>query len=182
MAIALKNSSVAGKIPALADLQPGELAVNSTDGILFVEKNGAEIMKFSNEGDLKYNPVYVGRATMGGKLICRGVREKKLEQTASSATTALDLSTGQFFRVLVSANTTLVFQNAPAGTNSFSFTLVTVNDATAGRAIAFPANVKWDRGIIPPRTTLANAYDTWVFTTDDGGATWSGGLSDQDVK
>ena len=41
--IRLKRSSVAGKVPAIADLQLGEIAVNTTDGKLYLKKSdGAE--------------------------------------------------------------------------------------------------------------------------------------------
>ena len=37
--VKLKRSSVAGKIPAIADLDLGELAINTHDGKLFLKKN-----------------------------------------------------------------------------------------------------------------------------------------------
>lgn len=42
--VKMKRSSVAGKIPATADLELGELAVNTHDGKLFLKKlaNGIE--------------------------------------------------------------------------------------------------------------------------------------------
>lgn len=42
--IILKKSSVAGKVPLAADLQPGELAVNLADGKLFTKTGGGAVL------------------------------------------------------------------------------------------------------------------------------------------
>jgi hypothetical protein len=41
--VLMKRSSVAGKVPALTDIQLGELAINTTDGYLFLKKNVAGV-------------------------------------------------------------------------------------------------------------------------------------------
>jgi hypothetical protein len=38
-----------------------------------------------------------------------------------------------------------------------------VNDATAGRTLAFGNTIKWAGGIVPSRTTTGNAIDIWTF-------------------
>ena len=57
-----------------------------------------------------------------------------------------------------------------------SFTIITVNDATAGRAITWPT-VTWAGGQLPTRTTTANKSDAWSFFTRDAGTTIVGSLS-----
>lgn len=110
----------------------------------------------------------------------------KTTQTASSATTTLQIALADTFKVTIAANTTFVFDmtNVNSGTNVCSFSLITVNDGTAGRAVAFPASVQWAGGSanIPPRTTAANAKDVWTFYTEDGGTTWGGSLSIADQR
>ncbi|MFZ6813536.1 hypothetical protein ACO0K3_03645 [Undibacterium sp. Rencai35W] len=112
-------------------------------------------------------------------------QDVKRTSTASSSTTTIDLAAGDeatFFKVTISANTTLTFTNFPAaiGGEVFTFSLMTVNDATAGRALAFGNTIKWAGGILPPRSTSANAVDIWTFFYENGSL--SGSLSIVDNK
>jgi hypothetical protein len=43
--IKFKRSSVAGKAPIAADLETGELAINTADGILFTKKDNNTIIE-----------------------------------------------------------------------------------------------------------------------------------------
>jgi hypothetical protein len=108
--------------------------------------------------------------------------DTKVSVNGNTTTTTLDLSTGSAFKVTIAANTAFVFINAPTGTDVFSFTLITVNDATAGRAMSFPGTSKYAGGLVPPRTTAANAVDVWSIYTDDAGASWNISLSINDLK
>ena len=55
----LKRSSVAGKIPTTSQLELGEVAINTYDGLMFIKKNvnGTEsIVQIGEEvSDLTYN-------------------------------------------------------------------------------------------------------------------------------
>lgn len=109
--------------------------------------------------------------------------EDTLAVTANSATTNLDLSLSTSFVVTLAANTTFALVNYTAVTNKIgSFSIILVNDATASRTIAWPASVKWAGGLVPPKTTTANAVDIWSFFTYNGGTTWVGSLAMKDVK
>ena len=44
--IILKHSKVAGRVPISTDLALGEVAVNTTDGSLFLKKSNGEIVEF----------------------------------------------------------------------------------------------------------------------------------------
>jgi len=95
-------------------------------------------------------------------------RDNKRIITASTATTSVDLQLvdrATFFKITVAASTTLTFTNFPAAPlgEAFTFSLMTVNDATAGRSIAFGNTIRWSGGILPTRTTSANAVDIWTF-------------------
>ena len=48
--IQLKRSSVTGKIPTAADLEDGELALNTADGILYYKNNQGNISSLSSGG------------------------------------------------------------------------------------------------------------------------------------
>lgn len=104
-------------------------------------------------------------------------QETVVSVTASTATTTLDMSLGSVFVVTISANTAFAFSNFPANTNLSSFTIITVNDATAGRAVTWPAAVTWAGGLLPARTTTANKSDAWAFFTINAGTKIVGSLS-----
>ena len=98
-----------------------------------------------------------------------GAIDKERSITASTSTTTIDFSSpsdkANFFKVTIASSTTINFTNftSAAQNNVFSWTLMTVNDSTAGRAVAFGNTIKWPGGILPPRTTNANAIDIWTF-------------------
>lgn len=98
-------------------------------------------------------------------------RSTVVSVTANTSTTNLDLSLGDIFLVTVAANTTINFTNAPSG--AYAFTVHLINDATAGRTVAFQT-AKYADGAPPPRTTAANATDIYSFYTVDSGATYIG--------
>ena len=112
-------------------------------------------------------------------------RERKRAVTASTSTISIDLNTGDqasVFKLTLSANTTLTFTNPPPVPNgeTFSFVLMTLNDATAGRALAFGNTIKWAGGIVPPRNTSANSLSVWTFLIENG--VYYGSLSIDDAK
>ena len=111
--------------------------------------------------------------------------ENKRSIVANTASTSINLNTGDkatLFKVTISANTSITFANPPEALNgeSFSFSVMTVNDSTAGRAVAFGNSIKWAGGVLPPRTTSANAVDVWTFFIEGG--VYYGSLSIIDAK
>ena len=99
----------------------------------------------------------------------------------SSGVTVIDLSLATAFFVNITTNTSFSFINFPAGGDLISFTIITRNDGTSGRAVAFPSSVQWANGVIPPRTTGAWKADVWTFLTHDAGITIPASLSIADV-
>jgi hypothetical protein len=127
---------------------------------------------------LSYNPV-------SGLPVFRTARDKVRNITANTTATTIDLNNGDdatVFKVTVAANTTITFTNPPPSPNGeiFSFTLITINDATAGRGLAFGNTIQWAGGNLPPRTTSANAKDLWNFYIDGG--IYGGSLAINDQK
>lgn len=112
-------------------------------------------------------------------------REVRRTASATTASTAVSLNNGDkatFIKLTIASNTTITFVDLPTFTDGqvFTFTLMTVNDGTAGRAVAFGNTVKWAGGILPPRTTAANAIDIWTFFIENG--LIHGSLSISDAK
>ena len=81
----------------------------------------------------------------------------------ATATTNIDLSTGNVFTVNMGLNiTTFTFTNPGVGTYLIKF----VQDATGTRDITFPAAWKWAGGVIPSLTNTANKLDIVTLIYD----------------
>ena len=48
--IQLRRSAVAGKVPTITDLEDGELAINTADGIIYYKNSGGTISSLSSGG------------------------------------------------------------------------------------------------------------------------------------
>lgn len=116
----------------------------------------------------------------------RGIGTEHLETVnATTATTPLELSKASAWVVNVGASTAIQFNIAgtpDAAGKMIEFSLTTINDATANRAISWPVNVRWVDGVTPPRTLAANGRDEYYFTSSDNKVTWTGSLSNANIK
>ena len=99
--------------------------------------------------------------------------------TNTTSSYAIDISTGNVFNLILSANCTFTFTNPPASGVSCSFTLILAQDGTGSRTATWPAAVKWPGGTAPTLSTAAGAIDVLTFTTVDGGTTWLGAVAGQ---
>jgi len=93
--------------------------------------------------------------------------------TGTAAT--IDLNAGTFATATLTGNCVFTFSNPVSGASSF--TLLLINDATAGRTITWPPAVRWPGGTIPTRTTTANRADVYTFFTVNSGTVWYGNLA-----
>ncbi|WP_314407317.1 hypothetical protein [Pseudomonas kuykendallii] len=83
----------------------------------------------------------------------------------------LDLASPAGFRVVLTADTTLAFSNVPVG-RVVVFTVTFVQDATGGRVVNYPGNVKGDGGgVVAQPATAPGSVTVQSFYIDDGGAT-----------
>ncbi len=81
----------------------------------------------------------------------------------ATATTNIDLSTGNVFTVNMGLNvTSFTFTNPGVGTYLIKF----VQDATGTRDITFPTAWKWAGGVIPSLTNTANKLDIVTLIYD----------------
>lgn len=155
---------------------------------------GATVSASSIIAGLGYTPFSSKGGVLGGALTVNGLvtanqgfsltgymLENLATINANTPTTSLDLSLASDYVITVSANTAISFStaNIPAiPTNTvLGFAVATINNATGGWAVAFPANVKWANAQIPQRSTAANSRDEWYFYTENGGVSWIGSLS-----
>jgi hypothetical protein len=99
----------------------------------------------------------------------------------SGATPTVLLSVGGSFSLTLSDNTTVTFSDAPA-TGSAGFSLKVTQDASgSGYTVTWPASVQWPGGTAPELTATADKSDVFVFTTDDGGASFVGLVAGKDI-
>lgn len=112
-----------------------------------------------------------------------GMTSEKLEKLIMNGSFSIDLKKASSYQVLIKNSGAIGFNNAFLGDMTdrvFEFAITTVNDASGNAyAISWPANVEWVEGAPPKRSTGPNAKDYWYFVSEDGGATYSGSLSNQ---
>lgn len=110
-----------------------------------------------------------------------GGREDLNTVSDSGSTETLDLETGNIHDVTLTANCTFTFTGAVAGVGC-AFTLILRQDGTGSRTVTWPASVDWDSGAAPTLSTGAGEVDVIVLLTVDGGTTWLGFVSGQDMS
>jgi hypothetical protein len=98
--------------------------------------------------------------------------------TSGAAYTVPDIGTATVHDVTLSASCTFTFPTAAPGK---SFTIVLRQDATGGRAVTWPAAVKWPSAAVPTLTTTAGAVDLLTFVSTAAGV-WLGSLAAKDVR
>lgn len=86
------------------------------------------------------------------------------------ATTTMDCSTSNAFRVTLTGNITTFSVTNPS--DGQSIVVRFIQDATGSRTIAWPASFRWAGGIAPALSTLANYHDLLTAQYDATDATW----------
>lgn len=92
--------------------------------------------------------------------------------TGSSYT--VDLTNGNVFHLILTANCSFTFSNPPASGTLGQLTLILEQDGTGSRTATWPSAVIWPGGTAPTLTTTAERFDVVHFSTYDGGTTWFG--------
>lgn len=92
---------------------------------------------------------------------------------ALGATHTLDLANGNGFDATLTADCTLTFAGATAGTLC-SFMLLLRQDGTGGWTMTWPGSVIWAGGTAPTLDTTMSTAAVLTFFTLDGGTTWYG--------
>jgi hypothetical protein len=140
---------------------------------------------------LGYTPANKAGDTVGHLVLEKGItlsgylKEKIVKIRATTSETLIDISVGSIYEITVAASTLVRFNPSKiaslASDDSISFTVVFKNEV-ADRGVAFDSNIQWSGGQVPNRTTTLNARDEYYFSTFNGGASYTGSLSDKDVK
>jgi len=123
-----------------------------------------------------------GGVKVDGVTDLAGYKETKTDITVSSNTITINMLLGSLFNFQATANiTTTTINNIPASGRYASFVLRVKGDGTARTWAWFDSTVKWASAVAPGRTSTNNKYDWFVFSTVDGGTTWSGFVMGQNL-
>ena len=93
----------------------------------------------------------------------------------------IDLSSGNVFNLILTANCTFTLSGAPASGTTASCTVILQQDSTGSRTASWPPNVLWSLNAPPTLSTSGSRADILSFVTNDGGATWLGFVAQQDI-
>lgn len=140
---------------------------------------------------LGYTPANKAGDTVGHMVFEKGItlsgylKEKIVKIKTTGPETLIDISLGSIYEITVANSTLIRFDPSKIqkleSTDAISFTIVFKNEV-ADRGVAFDSNVQWSGGQVPNRTVTINARDEYYFSTFNGGASYTGSLSDKDVK
>ena len=90
---------------------------------------------------------------------------------SSGSSLELDLADGNDHDVTLDDDCTLMLAGATAGMSCY-MTVLLRQDATGGRTPTWPSSVEWVGGSAPTLQSDAEAWDTVVLFTYDGGTRW----------
>ena len=136
----------------------GALSTIGTTGTGLVVKENTPTLITPNLGAANASSINVT-----GDITAKRYKLTMPNATTASATTNIDLSTGNVFTINLGANiTTLTTSNAAVGTYLVKF----AQDATGSRTVSFPAAWKWAGGVVPILTTTASKLDIVTLVYD----------------
>lgn len=197
--IQLYRSTTSGNIPNAANLSAGEIALNIADNdmtMYFENASGTVKRFFNNPAALKY-PTADGTSgqfltTNGagvlsfGSVAAGALTNNTRQAVTSSATTTLNLNSGNVIDLTMAANiTTLSFTNVPASGTPILVQII-VKNASDGTAytITWPNSVYWSGQYVAASTSSAqtaptlatgpNGVTVLALLTTDGGTKWRG--------
>lgn len=113
----------------------------------------------------------VGNTNPQHKMDVSGSIYSRLTTTPSSS---IDLNNGNIQTLNLTSNSTISFVNGQAGGE---YKLIIKQDATGGRTITWPSTIKWQGGIAPILTGVANSMDLVSFIYDGTNYLGSYGLN-----
>ena len=169
-----------------SDLQPGD-TVTINGGVAAGDKlGGAKYLTVLGQPDSDDGENYInldnGNQIKAIENTFKLARYSEVTTSVSSVSGALnlDLEQGNVFKTTLTENVSAInFLNVnPDSSLTTTVTLKITQDAASAYTVGF-TGVEFSGGIVPTMSPTLGARDRFVFTTDDGGSTWDGGVFGQ---
>ncbi len=182
------GTATAPTINASTALQIGGVAITSTAAELNI-LDGVT----ATAAELNYNDITTLGLSQASKAVTadangvvsfdNGTIEESTSVTSSSNAATLNLRDGNVFEHTLTENVTYTFSNPASSGKVSSFVLKIKQDSSAsGYTVTFPSSVDFVGGTAPTLTATANAIDTFVIFTTDGGTIYNLLVAGQDIK
>jgi hypothetical protein len=172
-----------------SDLQPGD-TVTINGGVAVGDKlGGAKYLTVLGQPDPDDGENYInldnGNQIRAIENTFKLARYSEVTTSVSSVSGALnlDLDQGNVFKTTLTENVSSInFLNVnPDSSLTTTATLKITQGAASAYTVGF-AGVKFSEGVVPTMSPTLSARDRFVFTTDDGGSTWDGGVFGQNFS
>ena len=130
------------------------------------------------EGSLSY--IFTGTKW---KLLAKKYNYNGSAPTNTSNATEIDLSTGNFFDIILDEETTVSFANPPTSGlfKKFQVKLSILSTYVSTISVTWPNSVAWEGGSAPTLPELGHT-DVLEFYTSDGGTTYYGKLKEDNLS
>jgi len=170
--ILIKKSTVAGNIPTAAQLDVGELAVNTADGLLYTKHSDGSIVTLSGSAAADTPPAggagtyllrtLVGSSTAGWTNFTDDI--SSYVSAGSNIRIAFQYKSGTSYTGDIQIDTISIYNdfihNFDANTHSYEVAAATTTDI--------------DYANLPPWSPMGTGYTTALFNRDSGGTSSSG--------
>jgi len=121
------------------------------------------------------NSAYDGTSlTLGFPITVSGSTKVGSVSTTATGTALVDFSVADSWRFRLTGNTTVSFTNPPPSGKYQEVRVKVMQNNTTSYTLAFPSITKWSYGISPTTQPSTSTINTFVFATEDGGATFDG--------
>ena len=140
--------------------------------------SGPSIRAVHVQGSLKH--LFTG---IKWKLLAKKYNYNGSTPTNTSNATEIDLSTGNFFDIILDEQTTVSFANPPTSGSfkKFQVKLSILSSYVSTISVTWPNSVAWEGGSAPTLPELGHT-DVLEFYTSDGGTTYYGKLKEDNVS
>jgi len=140
--------------------------------------SGPSIRAVHVQGSLKH--LFTG---IKWKLLAKKYNYNGSAPTNTSNATEIDLSTGNFFDIILDEETTVSFANPPTSGlfKKFQVKLSILSSYVSTISVTWPNSVAWEGGSAPTLPELGHT-DVLEFYTSDGGTTYYGKLKEDNLS
>jgi len=164
------------------------LLIGTNDNFnLALETNGSPRVTILNSGNVGIGTsapneilTIVGNISSSGNIHVQTATEASIVSTIVSSAVSLNLNSASMFLIPLNSNVEVSFTNPPPSSRVCSFTVALSADGTT-RSVTWPTTVRWTAGTAPTITSASGKVDILSFLTNNGGISYYGFTSDQNL-